>query len=284
MDNPAQQKFPPIRVWVFLLIAAGCLSVWIYFTEKSNRLIENNNKETYISNRFGSAHGRPVILVIGTSLVEAGLCSCDSISHCLQETSGQNICVIKFWKPAATLSSIKNDLPLLQQVKPSLVVIEANMLFYRGVDEPFLSRYMQTFRDMLAFKNFRRPYNPDILHVFPPMGNLSIDDIRAGLMDTTDLASFRDLAASWQSKGTRFLLVNFPIEAALEKRKWNSPDTLSFYRNLNFLKQKISLEYEGDHHNLNSSYFFDDAHLNAKGNNFFSAFFCRSVASQIKKR
>jgi hypothetical protein len=284
MDSPSKKIFPPLKTWFLLVVAADLLFVWIYFTEKSNRMAENECRQTYISSRFQRAGGNPVVFIIGTSLVEAGVCSSDSISACLQETSGEPIQVVKVWKPAATLSSFATDLPSLQRVNPGLVVIEANMLFYRGVEEPFLSRYLQTFRDMLAFKNSATPYNPDVRHPFKPLGNLSIDDIRGGLIDTSDLSAFRKMAEHWQSGGTRFLLVNFPIENSLEARKWNSVDTASFFRNLNYLKQKISLAYVGPQLQLDSSYFFDLAHLNNKGNRIFSSFFCRSVAAQLKKR
>jgi hypothetical protein len=224
-----------------------------------------------------------VVLIIGTSLVESGLDVSDSISSCVRQATGRNIRVIKIWKDASRPSAIIGNLPALQEIKPDLVVVQANILFYLPADEAILSRYAQTFRDMLAFKNRHIPYMPDFRPIFRTQGISSVDKMRNGLADTTDLNSFRRLAMDWRSKGSRFLFINFPIEATLEQKKWNSPDTAIFYRNLNHLKEKIPLVYTGDHLKLDSSCFFDYAHLNKKGRTIFSAFFCHTLADQIRK-
>lgn len=274
---------PPLSVWVFLLFAAICLSTCIFFVERSNRLYKKASTENFIRKEFGTANGKPVILIIGTSLVISGLTSCDSLAASIQETTGRDVTVMKLWKPSGLLSSMITELPSLQQVKPSIVVVESNMLFYRGAPNPFLTRYLQTFRDMLTFADLHEPYQPDLRPVFPPLGNLTVEDMRDGLVDSTDLVSFRELANRWQSYGTRFLLVNFPIEVSTELKKWNSPDTAAFNRNLDYLKQKISLEYNFTHFNMDSSYFYDNAHLVPKGNKIFSALICGLVALQMKK-
>jgi hypothetical protein len=283
MDNPGQNKPPPLIVWIVLIPTVAILFGWIYFTERSVRIFERTSRESFVRDGFQAAHGKAIVLIFGTSLVESGLAHSDSLGSCVEKTTGQNTKVIKYWQESGVLSSMIKDMPVLQQVQPSLVVIEANMLFYRGAEVPVLTRYGETFRDMMAFKKLHNVYQPDLRPVYEHELDFPIGTMRSGMIDSADLISFRNLAERWQSGGTRFLLVNFPIEKGLESRKWKSSDTAAFKRNIEFLKKKISLEYADPQLSLDSSYFFDKAHLNDKGSIVFCDFFCRMMARQLKK-
>ncbi len=283
MDNPAQNKFPPLAVWILLIPAVAVLFAWIYFTERSVQVYERTSRESFVRNGFQAAHNKPVVLIFGTSLVESGLSHSDSLATCIETATGRSTKVIKYWQESAVLSSMIEEMPVLQQVQPSLVIIEANMLFYRGAEVPILTRYGETFRNMLAFKKLLNPYQPDLRPVFQQALSFPIWDMRSGMVDSSELATFRNLAERWQSGGTRFLLVNFPIEKGLESKKWESPDTAAFNRNIDYLERKIPLVYADPHLKLDSTYFFDKAHLNDKGSAIFCEFFCRTIVDQLKK-
>ncbi len=283
MDNPGQNKPPPLSVWIVLIPTVAILFGWIYFTERSVRIFERTSRESFVREGFQAAHGKAIVLIFGTSLVESGLSHSDSLGSCVEKTTGENTKVIKYWQESGVLSTMIADMPVLQQVQPSLVVMEANMLFYRGAEVPVLTRYGETFRKMMRFKKLREVYQPDIRPVYEQQLSFPIGDMRSGMIDSNDLISFRNLAERWQSGGTRFLLVNFPLEKGLESKKWKSPDTAAFKRNIEFLKKKISLEYADPQLILDSTYFFDKAHLNDKGSIPFCDFFCRTMALQLKK-
>jgi hypothetical protein len=283
MYKPAIQVMPPLRIWVFIFIVTLGIGTLLFFHERSNFLSLYASRKTYIEKGFQQAIGKPVVLIIGTSLLESDIFPCDSIEANLNQFCHRNMKVLKLWKRGDDLSGIINQMPILLEVHPNLVVIEANLFFYRPLNVPVLSRYVQTYRDMILFKDLNIRYAPDSMPVFGTMKNVSLEKFRDGMTDTSDLRSFRELAVLWQSKGTKFLFINFPVEESEEFKKWNCADTLGYMRNLQFLKEKIFFSNADDHLRLNQSNFYDNAHMNPKGNSIFSSFFCRSVCLQLEK-
>jgi hypothetical protein len=136
---------------------------------------------------------------------------------------------------------------------------------------------------MILLRDKKINYAPDSMPVFGPIARADIAGYRNGMIDTNELRSFRELAGYWQSKGTQFLIINFPIEKSEEIKKWNRPDTLGFSNNLQFLKKMISFTYADGHLKLDQSDFYDYAHMNKKGNRIFSSFFCRTLCFQLEK-
>lgn len=282
MDSPAPKIYPPLRIWVYLFISGSLICIIIYFIEKSINPFEFGSREVYIKKELSATNGKQFILLFGTSMMECGLDSTSRLETCIRERTGKSPIVLKIWKRATTLASISDHMPLLHQLQPHLVVVEANMLFYRSISQPLLSRCMQTFHDIVEFELLYKPYSPDSEHHINPLANATPDSFRNGLIDTADLCSFRKLATAWQLKGTHFLLVNFPLEASEELKKWNRSDTIIFFRNLNYLRQKISIQYYDPHLKLDTTYFYDHAHMNPKGSKIFSPFFCRELTLQLQ--
>ena len=274
---------PPLRIWICLLISIIAIGTIVFFRERSIRLSMLDCRNTYLEQGFRQAEGKPVVLIIGSSLVECGISPSDSIEENLHQLCNQPVKVLKLWQRGATISEIVGGLPILHNVHPVLVVLEANLFFYRPPYFSLWARNVQTYNDMILFRHRKIYYAPDSMLVFDPIARAEIAGYRNGLIDTNELASFRELAGCWQSKGTQFLLINFPLEKLEEFKKWNRPDTLSFKNNLQFLKKEISFTYVDGHLILDQSAFYDFAHLNKTGNRIFSSFFCRILCMQLKK-
>jgi len=281
MDKQAKKKFPPLKIWVMLGVVLILILISLYFLERSSRKNEYSSRESYLKRQFASARGKRIILVLGSSLVQCGLDSSKQLEACIQERCGQSVSVLKVWKVASTISSLTDNMKLLEELKPDWVVVEANMLFYRPIQEPLLVACLRTFRGMISFKPLDKHYAPDEKPVSNRIENAHVDAGRDGMIDTSDLSTFRNLAAKWQAKGTRILLINFPIEASEELKKWKGADTSKFNLNLNYLRQQVFAVYYNPQLKLDTSYFYDFTHMNQKGSAIFSQFFCKELAHQL---
>ncbi len=279
----------PLRIWIFLLIPIIAVGTIAFFRERSARLSMLDCRNEYLEKGFRQAGGKPVVLIIGSSLLEYDIFPSDSIEKNIHQFCNHDVKVLKLWKPGATSSEIIDGLSILRNVHPNLVVVEANLFFYGPPRLNPWTPYVQTYNDMILLKRKKIYYAPDSIPVLSPVpGQIPItrDDVpglRNGMIDTNELMSFRELAAYWQSKGTQFLMVNFPIEEMEEIKKWNGPDTLGFRNNLQFLKKKISFNYVDGHLILAQSDFYDFGHMNKKGNSIFSSFFCKALCIQLAK-
>jgi hypothetical protein len=283
MDKPVIKVMAPLRIWIFLLIAIIAVGVIIFFRERSWRLSMLRCRNEYLEKSFQQAGGKPVVLVIGSSLTECGIFATDSIEKNICQFCNQDVKILKLLKRSATISEIINGLPKLRNVYPNLVVIEANLFFYKPFRIDLRTLYGQTYNDMVSLRHKKIYYAPDSMPVFNPIKRAEVAGFRNGLIDSNELRAFRELAGYWQSKGTQFLLVNFPIEELEEVKKWNGPDTLGFRDNLQFLRKKISFTYVDGHFKLDQSDFYDFVHMNKKGSSIFSSFFCRVLCSQLGK-
>lgn len=283
MHNPDGPLAPPLKIWVWIAITCLGIGVLLFFREKQTRVSLDESRRKYLEQGFQKSGNQPVVLILGTSLLESGVFSGDRIASRLGETCHIKPVVLKYWKRGAGMSSLVDPLTGLKNIHPALLVLEANMLFYRPPEMTVRAKYMQTFLELVSFKDARMPYAPDAIPVFTPINRGAMNEFRNGLVDSNEIRSFRDLAAAWQSKGTRIVLINFPIEAQEEKKKWLRSDTANFNRNLRFLKEKISFTYVDDHLQLDETNFYDFAHLNSKGNQIFSAYFCRNICLQLEK-
>jgi hypothetical protein len=283
MDKPGVKIMAPLRIWIFLLIAIIAIGTIVVFREQSRRISMLASRSMYLEKGFRQADGKPVVLIIGSSLVESDIFASDSIEKKIQQYCNHDVKVLKLWKRSATISEIIEGLPVLRNVHPKLVVLEANLFFYRAFSFDQRTLYMQTYNDMILWRHKKTYYAPDSIPVFDAITRAEVAGFRNGMIDTNELNSFRELAGYWQSKGTQFLLINFPIEELEEIKKWNGPDTLSFRNNLQFLEKKISFTYVDGHLVLEQSDFYDFLHMNKKGNGIFSSFFCKALCIQLGK-
>ncbi|PWT77571.1 MAG: hypothetical protein C5B59_03595 [Bacteroidetes bacterium] len=280
MDN-FQKIFPPLAIWFFLPVAVLLMIPLLNHLERSQTKYDFESKSRYVAGKFANAKDRPIVLVIGTSLVECGLDSSEKIESRVKEISGKPIVLVKLFKRGGTLSNFADNMKLLDQLRPDIVVVEANMLSYRALNETFLNEYLYLFRMLInpdsAYQSYSPDRRPNVI-----VSNKTVEQLRNGLIDSTDISSFRELAAAWQSKGTHFLFVNFPIEKSEEFKKWHRADTSAFNTNLRYLRQKIKLEYFNNKLDLDSTFFCDRTHMSLKGSRFFTNSFCREVALQLK--
>ncbi|HEX4852392.1 MAG TPA: hypothetical protein VFV08_16360, partial [Puia sp.] len=193
MDNASQKIYPPLRIWIFLFVAILLITAVLFHFDHLQNQHEFDVRSTYVQQGFANAKGRPVILVIGTSLLECGLDSSRKIEECVGEMSGKSIVLLKVFKRAGTLSAIADNMRSLDQLQPDWVVVEANMLFYRSIQEPILSKYLDVYRSLLKSDSIYQPYFPD-RRPLVRRTDKTVDELRKGLIDTSEISSFRDLA------------------------------------------------------------------------------------------
>ena len=272
---------PPLPVWLCLALALFAVMGWIFFQEKKIARTGSEAITETLLKRSAHAGTKPVVLVIGTSLVQSGLDSTDRICRCVEANTGTKIILLKCWMSGGDLARIsQNQGTVFRGLRPAVVLIETNLLFYRPARTPLLSRFAQTFRDLIGGR--RNPgYDPDERAEILPSDRSAIESARSGLVDSTDLAGFRDICTAWQHTGTRIGLVNIPLEKILENKKWHSADTANFAANLRFLQKTGPVSVNESGLQLDSTYFFDFGHLNRKGNTLFAPWFCRLLSAEV---
>lgn len=244
----------------------------------------SNSLESYVKKGITRHQNSRLILVFGTSQIGWGLDSCRLLEDCIDTAKSDSVQVLKIWKHSESLSAFDEIKPVLEKLKPSVVVIEGNMLFYRFPKDSPLTKYLQVFRNFFGGMRPDLNYDPDKIFFLRSRSLQEVEGGRAGLVDSTDLTGFRTIASGWQKDGCKIIIMNFPIESSLEENKWHSPDTIAFYRNMRYFRKTCPFEYVDPGFRLNAAYFIDHAHMNRQGRQEQTAFFCKTVNAQIKRR
>jgi hypothetical protein len=279
MSKRGQQGAPGLTVWLALLVAAMAL-VLLIFNLPSQDQLERKGIHTWLARQPHGEKNRPLILMLGTSLTGCGLDSISILESCIHQLSGRETCVCKVWKLNAgpvTFAALSSS---LKAAHPAVVIIEANTLFYAFRKEKGWPAYVQRFRDFVSQRNY--VYEPDSKPLVLHRELKELETFRSGLMDTTQLAGFGELLQALQQQGSKIVLFNFPLEAPLEIKKWNSADTAVFFSNMNYLRRYCSLEYADQRMSWDETHFIDHAHMNTKGRQKQTLRFCRLVAEQLK--
>jgi hypothetical protein len=282
MDNPNPRLYPPVRIWLLVCVVGAMLAAIVFYLEESTDPFEYASREAYMKKVLEVNPPKRPIFIFGTSLVECDLDSTDRLIEKIEPGQKAPFTVVKIWRHGATLSSIVDHMPSLRQFQPTLVVVGANMLFYRVKMESLMTRCIQTYRGMVGLNLPYQHYFPDSKSGPSQFPDIAPDSSRNGTIDTADLQSFRQLAEVWQAKGTRFVLINFPLDSVEESKKWNSGDTAQFFQNLRYLRQRISIAYYDPPVKLGPGYYYDHAHMNPAGCKLFSLIFCQELTLQLQ--
>src|SRR2546423_1936017 len=160
MDTKVPKIMPPLWIWLLLLFAVAIIGLFISKAEALYAQNEFSSREVYIKTGFDSAEGKPVVLIIGASLVQCDLDSSRKLEACIQSESGCSPVVLKLWKVSGRLSTIVDQMPILNKVQPALVILEANMLFYKPFQGTYMTHFLQEFRRIMTFKDLKPSYLP----------------------------------------------------------------------------------------------------------------------------
>jgi len=272
-----EEEHPGLLIWVALLIAGCCIGVFIIKLPSVDQQ-EKKSLQSWITDQ-SSLDNIPLVVALGTSLTGAGLDSMNVLEKNISAASGLNTRVLKVWKLDAGPETFSDLSTELRRLHPVIAVVEANMLFYSFSKKKGWPEYTQRFRNFINKKKYY--YLPDSKPLVLKRRITELEAFRSGLVDTGKLAAFKDLLVAWQNQGTKILLLNFPLEMPLEARKWNSKDTISFFRNLSYLKEYCRIEYVYPELKLNETNYIDHAHMNNKGQQKQSIFFSNLVAGQL---
>ncbi|MBA4166565.1 MAG: hypothetical protein H0X41_03305 [Chitinophagaceae bacterium] len=277
MSDAQSNHFSGLGVWVALFLA-GC-SLCVFITKLPSRQeSEKNAMQSWITAQSSSSP-EPIVVALGTSLTGSGLDSTEVLQKMIAEKSGRPVRVLKIWRLDAGPATYDSLLPALVQLRPSVVVIEANMLFYSFSKKKGWPAYVQRFRDFV--NNKKEQYSPDSKPLVLKRHLSEMETFRSGLIDTGQLVAFTKLLAGWQKEGARLVLFNFPLEASLEIKKWSSADTVSFFRNLHFIERHCRIEFIDAKMRLDETNFIDHAHMNEHGQLKQSLLFCNLVTRQL---
>ena len=280
MLNTENQLVPGLRIWIAVLAALGCIIVFVWQLP-SRDSVENSEIRSWLMERSASAGEKKSVLILGTSLTGCGIDSAKRLENTVQESSGENVQVLKIWKLNAGPETFADLAPALKSFHPVSVGIEANMLFYSFVKDKGWPAYVQRLRDVITRNH--HSYEPDAKPVILKRQMMELEGFRTGMMDTTRLTGFASLLQYWNAHGTTIFLLNFPLQGELEIKKWRSVDTVYFSRNLAYLKRYCRIDYFSQEKPMDERYFIDHAHMNLRGQKKQSDLFCAIITRQIQR-
>jgi hypothetical protein len=281
MYQKQPELMPPLWLWIFLSLTAITILALSYVYGVREKDNDFYSRRSYIEERLQTAANKPVVLLLGTSLMHCDLDSTTGLEMAVQKLSGVKPLIIKVWKIGSDLHTMLNNMPDLEKIHPSLL---ANMLCYMPYKGNVLNRTLFSFSDFLRFRPLHENYLPD--QRYDQIYNLKeggIKKLRNGIVDTTKIAEFRKLAYQLHKQGTTVIMINFPLQDVYEKRKWVSSDTTSFNRNLQYLKQNIPFHFYQPDFYLDSNFYLDGAHMNKKGSAVFSNWLCDVLSKELQQ-
>ena len=275
---------PPLWLWFLLSLTAITILILSYVYGVREKDNDFYSQWSYVKERLQTAGNKPVVLMLGTSLMQCDLDSTARLEMAVEKLSGKKPLIIKVWKLGTDLNTIINNMPDLEKVHPSLLVVEANMLNYKPNKGNVLNRTLFSFSDILRSRPLRESYSPDKRYDdIYSLKEGGIIKMRNGIVNTANIAGFKKLAYKLHEKGTTVLVVNFPIQDVYEKRKWISSDTAAFKRNLQYLREKVPFHFYQPDFYLDSTFYLDGAHMNKKGSAVFSNWFCSVLSKELRR-
>jgi len=279
MDNSAKKLAPPLWIWlIFSLVAL--ISVTILFRLLA---IKNENdfakKTYYLQDKIKTAGENPVVIILGSSLTRCAYDSSSIMEKFVEARTGKKPVIAKIWRSATNLETIVDHMPVLKDIHPDILVVEANMLCYSA--ENSLINEIPSLLSNVADREISKSY----LAEEKPQKRQDTGQIktRRGIIDTAQLRSFRQLALLLKTQGTRIFLVNIPVEVSEEVKKWNSSDTVNFKQNFNYIQQQVPFTYWDPKQFWDMSYYYNRGHLNTKGCKVFTKWFCDKLSEQINR-
>jgi hypothetical protein len=284
MFQKQPELMPPLWLWIFLSLTAITILAMSYVYGVREKDNDFYSRRSYVEERLQTAGNKPVVLLLGTSLMQCDLDSTAGLEMAVQKLSGVKPLIIKVWKIAADLDAIIDNMPILEKAHPALLIVESNMLCYMPYKGNVLNRTLFSFSDFLRSRPLHENYLPD--NRYDHIYNLKegeIKKLRNGIVDTTKIAGFRKLAYQLHKQGTTVIMINFPLQDVYEKRKWVSSDTTSFNRNLQYLKQNIPFHFYQPDFYLDSNFYLDGAHMNKKGSAVFSNWLCDVLSKELQQ-
>jgi hypothetical protein len=282
MYRKPSEAMPPLWLWAVLGMVTVIAFVLVYRFGVVVRENDFQSQMNYAQRRIRSFAGKPVVLILGTSLTQAGLDKTRAMEESVEQLSGKDVVLIKLWKRATRLKTMAEQLHDLEKIHPTLLIVEANMFCY-APRPTRVNETLQMIRSIMKLDPLRQSFEPDLREDSTYHYKGGLNEYRDLIADTAQIASFRQLVKKLHDKGTSVLLVNFPIEDKEEHKKWNSADTLFFNRNYNFLKAQVPFQFYRPDFYLDSSYFLDHAHMNYKGCTKFSKWMCALIAKELTR-
>ncbi len=280
MYRKPSEALPPLWLWAVLGIVTVIVFAMVYRFGVVKRENDFQSHMAYVQTRVRSSGEKPVVLILGSSLTQAGLDRTATMEEHIRQLTGKDVVIIKVWKKATRLANIAEQMPELEKLRPNLLIVEANMFCYAPRTK-FINQTLQMMRSLMKFDPVHETYLPDLRPDSGYRYKGGLNDFRDMIVDTAQIGSFRQLVKNMHEGGTSVLLVNFPIEEREELKKWKTADTLLFNRNYNYLKSQVPFQFYRPDLHLDSSYFLDMAHMNYKGCTTFSRWMCDLIAKEI---
>ena len=283
MQNNEGRAMPPLRIWILLGIVCVVITGALYKVAQVKTERDFKGRMAFVNQRLREAGDRPVILMLGTSLTRSGVDSASKLEAGIERATGTRPVVIKLWRSATPVSTLIEAMPELHFLTPSLLVVEANMLVAEPAGRNWMVGMEQALTDITRFRITTKKYTPDEKGSDELKNRFELYRYSNGLADTTDFKSFRDFAMRMQSRGSRILLVDFPLEPTDRLQGWNRANAEGIARNLAFIQKAVPAQFQAPQLGWDSSYFYDGAHLNKKGAAVFSNWLVQTIANELKE-
>ena len=279
MDNSEQKAMPPLWVWVLLSITALTTIVILFRLLEIKNENDFSKKTYYLQNKIKTAGENPVIVILGSSLTRCAYDSSSTMENFIQASTGRKPVIAKIWRSATNLETIIDHMPVLNDIHPDILVVEANMFCY-SAEQSLINEIPSLFYNVADQENSK-----SYLAEEKPKKRFDTGQIktRRGIIDTSQLRSFRQLAMFLKAQGTRIILVNIPVEVSEEVKKWNSAEAVNFKRNFNYIQKEIPFIYWDPKLSWDMSYYFNKGHLNMKGCRAFTQWFCEKLSQQVNQ-
>ena len=281
MHNSDNRVMPPLGVWLLLSILVCFFAVLLFLFEEKMDQKDNLARITYLQNTIKTSTEQPVVLILGTSLTQCALDSADKLEKSIRNKSTINPVILKIWKGAGNTETMSEIVDRVKQFHPDLLVVEANMFFYSPRGPALTDKLLSAFHTLIKMR-VNNVYLPEEKPVTGFQNiNEPVENFRDGVVDTSQLISFRNMAAHLQQHGTKIILVNIPLVEGEEIKKWNSGDTTIFKSNLKFLRDKVAFKYLKPNKYLDKSYFLDKGHMNQKAFQTYSGWLCDEISREL---
>ncbi|MES2647787.1 MAG: hypothetical protein V4717_12970 [Bacteroidota bacterium] len=284
MYSSEPKTAPPLSLWIAL---AFVVVLMIPVVHKSAIIItakEFEKKAIYVQQRIQAAGTRPIIAFVGTSLTAYGMDASDSIEIDIERITGIRPVVVKIWRRSTTLETMVNAMPVIEKMHPDILVVEGNMLITGSIKTNTTRKFRNALSNVARFPFVNNEYLPDYISmrdVKRKAEKVTLARYRAGIADTSELTSFKQLAMRLQQAGTRILLVDFPLENTMELRKWTAKNAGLINRNIEYITKDVAAKHYSPFVDWDSTHFVDGGHMNKQGRRAFSDWLCLELSNEM---
>jgi hypothetical protein len=131
MDNREKKATPQLWIWLIFSIVALVIVIILFRLLAIKNENDFTKKTSYLQNKIKTA-GRenPIVIILGSSLTRCAYDSSSTMENFIETRTGKKPVIAKIWRSATNLETIIDHMPVLKDIHPDILVVEANMFCY----------------------------------------------------------------------------------------------------------------------------------------------------------